>query len=643
MYSFHNLFVSAITVISFTTNAWHSKAACDVARKWQLTLQDPATPIMEGIINFHSTIMFFLIVIGVFVGWLLFRCLFFYNESKNSSQNIDNFTHSTGLEIVWTLVPAFILLIISFPSFALLYSMDDYDSENPAYTIRVVGHQWYWSYEHDCSVNLGKWTRIAEPKPHDLVTLQFNQNFVEKFREEISLVPEILRAYKKIKVVSLLTKFGILSKDVCLQLALHEARKISYILEQLEISSARRKIKAVSLLTKEGKLSKKKALRALFIEFSKIKQISNDRNTPIENVLKNSYRSAKFCESRRLIKEIFNLKKEGKISEREAFNLSLVEVIKISYFLKKTVKNLEISKACRKIQLFSLLKKEGKLSKEKTLAGLLIECNKIRQILNDGKTPIKNVLKSEHGLELETILRASNFNRYVVAVEGSRKLSKEKALTTMIGKFNKKKQVIVNQIARAVELEKTNKAYRDGVKKDLFFLDILKFRTALPFLVKSKVPVFNDNLGKNNQNIAVVPPKFDLPWTFMICTKVVRNLERPQGAFDSYMIDESDLLPGQYRLLEVDNRLYVPINTDTRVLITSADVLHSWAVPSLGIKIDACPGRMNEATLRINRIGTFYGQCSEICGVNHGFMPIVVNGCSLDKFLAWRKGLADNS
>jgi heme/copper-type cytochrome/quinol oxidase subunit 2 len=138
-------------------------------------------------------------------------------------------------------------------------------------------------------------------------------------------------------------------------------------------------------------------------------------------------------------------------------------------------------------------------------------------------------------------------------------------------------------------------------------------------------------------------PQEKTGWTILFCTKVVRNLKRPQGSFDSYMIDESDLLPGKYRLLEVDNRLYVPINTDTRVLITSADVLHSWAVPSLGIKIDACPGRMNEATLRINRIGTFYGQCSEICGVNHGFMPIVVNGCSLEKFLDWRKNLAENS
>jgi cytochrome c oxidase subunit 2 len=94
--------------------------------------------------------------------------------------------------------------------------------------------------------------------------------------------------------------------------------------------------------------------------------------------------------------------------------------------------------------------------------------------------------------------------------------------------------------------------------------------------------------------------------------------------FDSYMIPEDDLRVGQLRLLEVDNRVYLPIDTHIRVLITSADVLHSWAIPSLGIKLDACPGRLNQTSIFIKRVGVFYGQCSEICGENHGFMPIVV-------------------
>lgn len=105
--------------------------------------------------------------------------------------------------------------------------------------------------------------------------------------------------------------------------------------------------------------------------------------------------------------------------------------------------------------------------------------------------------------------------------------------------------------------------------------------------------------------------------------------------FDSYMIATSDLTKGTFRLLEVDNRVVLPVNTHIRLLVTSADVLHSWAVPSFGIKIDACPGRLSQGSLLIKREGVFYGQCSEICGINHAFMPIVIKTVSVDTFLVW--------
>nr|YP_010165751.1 cytochrome c oxidase subunit 2 [Imasa heleensis]QRR29764.1 cytochrome c oxidase subunit 2 [Imasa heleensis] len=105
--------------------------------------------------------------------------------------------------------------------------------------------------------------------------------------------------------------------------------------------------------------------------------------------------------------------------------------------------------------------------------------------------------------------------------------------------------------------------------------------------------------------------------------------------FDSYIVPEEDLEIGQLRLLEVDNRVVLPINTHIRVITTSTDVIHSWAVPSLGTKTDAVPGRLNQMSLYIRREGVYYGQCSEICGVNHGFMPIVVEAVSLDDYIDW--------
>lgn len=113
------------------------------------------------------------------------------------------------------------------------------------------------------------------------------------------------------------------------------------------------------------------------------------------------------------------------------------------------------------------------------------------------------------------------------------------------------------------------------------------------------------------------------------------NSDEPAVAFDSYMIPDDDLVPGQLRLLEVDNRVVFPVNTHIRVIITGADVLHSWAVPSLGVKCDAIPGRLNQVSLFIKRQGVFYGQCSELCGANHAFMPIVVEAVSLDNYINW--------
>ena len=99
--------------------------------------------------------------------------------------------------------------------------------------------------------------------------------------------------------------------------------------------------------------------------------------------------------------------------------------------------------------------------------------------------------------------------------------------------------------------------------------------------------------------------------------------------FDSYLLADDLLIEPSSRLLDVDNRLYLPIEANIHVLLTAADVLHSWAIPALGIKLDACPGRLNQTSLYINRPGLFFGQCSEICGVNHGFMPIAIVGIDI--------------
>lgn len=278
----------------------------DAARLWQIGLQDPATPVMEGIIDFHNHLMMFIVPIIVFVFWLLYRCLSFYSYHGNVKTSLsyydEYFSHSTLLEVVWTIIPAFILMAIAVPSFALLYSMEE--SIQPSLTLKVVGHQWYWSYEYP------EVHQIEELNPESL---------------KVSDIPPAEAYYKKLN--------------------LGGSKQIYY-----------------------------------------------------------------------------------------------------------------------------------------------------------------NAATAEH----------------------------------------------LN--------------------------------------------------------------------------------------FDSYMIAEEDLTKGALRLLEVDRRVVLPEKTHIRILVTAADVLHSWAIPSFGLKLDACPGRLNQTSLFVKRKGVYFGQCSEICGVNHGFMPIVVKVVSKYDFKLWQIG-----
>lgn len=105
--------------------------------------------------------------------------------------------------------------------------------------------------------------------------------------------------------------------------------------------------------------------------------------------------------------------------------------------------------------------------------------------------------------------------------------------------------------------------------------------------------------------------------------------------FDSYISATEIIKPWNFRLLDVDNRTIVPFKSQIRLIVTAADVIHSWTVPSVGVKIDATPGRLNQARFLSNRTGVFFGQCSEICGANHRFIPISVERISITLFIKW--------
>jgi cytochrome c oxidase subunit 2 len=109
----------------------------------------------------------------------------------------------------------------------------------------------------------------------------------------------------------------------------------------------------------------------------------------------------------------------------------------------------------------------------------------------------------------------------------------------------------------------------------------------------------------------------------------------PDLEFDSYIIPSRTADLSDLRLLEVDNHTIIPYNTQIRLLVSAADVIHSWTIPSLGIKVDAFPGRLNQLRIFSLRPGLFYGQCSEICGSNHRFIPIVLESINPKDFIKW--------
>jgi cytochrome c oxidase subunit 2 len=106
-------------------------------------------------------------------------------------------------------------------------------------------------------------------------------------------------------------------------------------------------------------------------------------------------------------------------------------------------------------------------------------------------------------------------------------------------------------------------------------------------------------------------------------------------AFDAFMVEDEDLQPGQPRLLATNNHIVVPVGVVVRLQVTASDVLHAWGIPSFGVKVDAVPGRLNETWFQVSEPGIYYGQCSELCGVRHGYMPIAVEAVSQATFDAW--------
>nr|UPL65896.1 cytochrome c oxidase subunit II [Lasiolabops cosmopolites] len=148
---------------------------------------------------------------------------------------------------------------------------------------------------------------------------------------------------------------------------------------------------------------------------------------------------------------------------------------------------------------------------------------------------------------------------------------------------------------------------------------------ALPSL---KILYLMDEVNKPTMTIKAIGHQ----WYWSYEYSDMKNIE-----MESYMKPSNIMESNEFRLLDVDSRLMIPMNSNVRIMVTSSDVIHSWTIPSLGVKVDGTPGRLNQAMMIIKRPGLMFGQCSEICGANHSFMPIVIESISMNQFLNWIK------
>lgn len=467
----------------------------DAPFDWQMGFQDPATPIMEGIIDLHHDIFFFLVMVLIFVFWMVSRTIYFFrpqsdylSKEKKYLHNVSfDVTHNTSLEIIWTVVPSAILMVVSLPSFALLYSMDEVIS--PEYTIKVVGNQWYWVYEYPPLAPDVVWETLSSSEDVPFYNYGSTGDVILTKQDFL----DILRYAKKFTSPDegLPTPPDVIFDKVISKCA--DQKEASHLLQW----AMNLPLEYIELLeTHPGDK----------IPFFLLANVSPGAEDPFTYITLEEYTSCVESEfaNKNLGSEPLTF---DDVSKLKTEYLSCVNGAINDFFMHKYQDGPEAHAPAFKT----------------------FKCH---QALG--------------GLEVRYTIQAANCQSDALVVEAIQDRA------AVIGKYF---------------------------------------------------------------DLKAMPTKYS--------THVV----------DSIMLDKESLQAGYFRLLEVDNALIVPINTHIRVLVTSGDVIHSFAVPSLGVKVDACPGRLVQTTLYIFREGMYYGQCSEICGVNHAFMPIAVKAVDPSTFL----------
>lgn len=592
---------------------------------YNIGFKDPATAAMEGILDLHNYILFYLIFIFVLVFFILVEIIVYFYFDINFPKDINDLkfrtmlfsinsklVHNSTLELIWTFIPTIILILIAIPSFALLYALDE--TFNTYLTLHIRGHQWYWSYEYIDFNNYNKYDNNI-----------YDKLFLDERNKELSLIEKTILNKNNIHNKSLgIYLSSIFSKDRYSKYQSFDEAFLEYLqeLDGLNLSYRDCLIKEDGSLETPYNFCLKLATQADIskndpdpsftkkLNPEKVVPRWNDRQDFIKYFRKYYFKDEPVAWHTRayygLIDVFFSPKRRVQVPSYELVRDRLGILLDKGYRISLN------------FNLYNMIFKEKKLNIE------LKDFAKLEGQVYDyiGKIKIKWHFDA---------LFSKNFRHCVTRAPDIKDLES----------FIRESEIIDKGSYLHLYYDKNKKVF-----------DYDKAMEAYSIYQKDRGTILRDTaiyikrINKERLNNGI----FDKVLTLGrdVYTAKVRNFlvdfiksYSPENdkfntvKFDSYMVPESELTQGELRLLNVDNPLILPMNQHIRILVTSTDVLHSWAIPAFGIKIDAVPGRINQGFIFINRPGTFYGQCSEICGVNHGFMPIKIKSVSVDDYIYW--------
>ena len=491
--------------------------------------------------------------------------------------------HNSNLEIIQTLIPSFFLFLIALPSFALLYEFDEILAA--AMTFKVIGYQQFQTYEVlDLYLNDIKITNLKD------ILIQLETKKINTLSEPIKneLLNKIISSHNELVYDLNLNLFNFNS---------------NFILN--------------NFFNNEYKVMLDNNLLLFFYEEMNI--VNNDQKDALldEDILNlldtdidiniNEYKNILDNKLLNFFNDDFNIDLN---QYKDILNMSLSKFLNNDFDINNNMSLMESFENIINIPLeldliFQILLIKFDMEILQDNNNLIINENIIdEEILSNAFQELyENYTKEENNINMILTEGLDYSLEHFLKYSDLHSLFKE-VINIYINLFDQKEDFFENYLKIKFLTDSPEKTYNFVIKFNIILNNILKDH--LSFFLDNFL--FNLNLEDN----------IDLLQENNI------DVQQNINVFDSVMIPEESLQKGQKRLLEVDNPLILPFNYIIQAIITAGDVLHSQAIPAFGIKIDAVPGRLNQVQFLITRPGTFYGQCSELCGVNHGFMPIVI-------------------